>query len=204
MDERMKRNYPWRCLCFGSEQITRITPLRRIMEHLLQIFLTEGRTFIGLWRIRETRVWFTKCNTSSRKIVGSELHGNGISRDKTYKMFLHLPRYIRPNNHIIEVLWKLNFKYSSGKWLEYDSFHFDLVFFWHRDGNRSYVEIFSQCSIWESFNNAKDFWNWQHLLVYYEESACNLVYIKGKSENFLSEESEYFLYSEWMEYSRRI
>lgn len=56
-------------------------------------------------------------------------------------MFLHLSRHVRPNNHIIEILWKLNFKYSSWKWFEYHSFHFDLIFFWHRDGNRCDVEI---------------------------------------------------------------
>jgi len=44
---KSKRNYPCRCLCFGSAQITRTTPFRRMIEHLLQIFFTEGRTFIG-------------------------------------------------------------------------------------------------------------------------------------------------------------
>jgi len=37
---------PWRCLWRGSTQITRTTPLRRTILHLLQIFLTDARTFM--------------------------------------------------------------------------------------------------------------------------------------------------------------
>ena len=36
---------PWRCLCRGSEQITMTRPWRRMILHLLQIFLTLGLTF---------------------------------------------------------------------------------------------------------------------------------------------------------------
>jgi len=32
-------------LCLGSEQITLTTPWRRMIRHLLQIFLTLGLTF---------------------------------------------------------------------------------------------------------------------------------------------------------------
>jgi hypothetical protein len=39
-------NYPWRCLCFGSLQITRKTPLRRIILQLRHNFFTDARTFI--------------------------------------------------------------------------------------------------------------------------------------------------------------
>jgi hypothetical protein len=36
---------PWRCLCRGSEQMTMTRPWRRMIRHLLQIFLTLGLTF---------------------------------------------------------------------------------------------------------------------------------------------------------------
>src|SRR5439155_1010966 len=37
---------PWRCLCRGSEQMTYTTRRRRTILQFLQIFLTEGRTFM--------------------------------------------------------------------------------------------------------------------------------------------------------------
>jgi hypothetical protein len=40
------QNQPWRCLCRGSVQITRTTPLRRITLQFLHIFLTDAATFI--------------------------------------------------------------------------------------------------------------------------------------------------------------
>jgi hypothetical protein len=39
-------HYPWRCLCFEFTQITRTTPLRWMILHLSQIFLTDALTFI--------------------------------------------------------------------------------------------------------------------------------------------------------------
>src|SRR5437762_13338592 len=38
--------YPCRCLCFEFTQITRTTPLRWMILHLSQIFLTDALTFI--------------------------------------------------------------------------------------------------------------------------------------------------------------
>jgi hypothetical protein len=40
-------SYPWRCLCFEFTQITRTTPLRWMILHLSQIFLTDALTFIA-------------------------------------------------------------------------------------------------------------------------------------------------------------
>src|SRR5215467_7877369 len=38
--------HPWRCLCFEFTQITRTTPLRWMILHLSQIFLTDALTFM--------------------------------------------------------------------------------------------------------------------------------------------------------------
>src|SRR5262252_4855186 len=39
-------NQPWRCLWRGSVQITRTTPLRRMILQLRHIFLTDAATFM--------------------------------------------------------------------------------------------------------------------------------------------------------------
>jgi hypothetical protein len=44
----LNASYPCLCLCLGLEQMTKITPLRRTMRHLLQIFFTDALTFISL------------------------------------------------------------------------------------------------------------------------------------------------------------
>ena len=44
-------NYPCRCLCRFSGQITLTLPLRRIILQFLQIFLTEVLTFILITHI---------------------------------------------------------------------------------------------------------------------------------------------------------
>lgn len=40
-------DYPWRCLCFGLEQITITFLFRRIRRQFVQILRTDGRTFIS-------------------------------------------------------------------------------------------------------------------------------------------------------------
>lgn len=51
--------YPWRCLCFGTSQITRTTPLRLMILHLSHIFLTLALTFMfpSPWFVRPNFQW---------------------------------------------------------------------------------------------------------------------------------------------------
>lgn len=46
----LSKNYPWRCLCLGFVQITMTVPFRRIKRHFVQIFFTEERTFIRIFK----------------------------------------------------------------------------------------------------------------------------------------------------------
>jgi hypothetical protein len=43
---RQFKVYPWRCLCVGSEQITRTTPLRRTTRQFRHNFFTDALTFM--------------------------------------------------------------------------------------------------------------------------------------------------------------
>lgn len=67
--KNMRKNQPWRCLCFGSAlQITRMTPSRLTILQLRHNFLTEARTFI-----------FTLRNFSGGPIIGRSLSGSPSS-----------------------------------------------------------------------------------------------------------------------------
>ena len=52
------RFYPCRCLCVGSEQITRTVPLRRTNLQLRHNFFTEALTFILVLHLRLS-AWYS-------------------------------------------------------------------------------------------------------------------------------------------------
>lgn len=49
MDHRSRINdHPWRCLCLGLSQITKIRPFLRTILHFLHMGFTEALTFMIL------------------------------------------------------------------------------------------------------------------------------------------------------------
>src|SRR5688572_27640783 len=77
--------YPWRCLCRGSAQITRTTPLRRTILHLRQIFLTEAITFIKSSLLR------SKLYPTLGQVVRRHLHRHLVPRQDADVIHAHLP-----------------------------------------------------------------------------------------------------------------
>src|SRR5688572_12911013 len=75
---------PWRCLCRGSAQITRTTPLRRTILHLRQIFFTEAITFI-------TASLCSKGDPTLGQIVRRHLHGHLVTRQDADVIHAHPP-----------------------------------------------------------------------------------------------------------------
>src|SRR5512141_742268 len=86
---------PWRCLCRGSVQITRTTPLRRMILQLRQIFLTEAETLMSfskkLLTLFHRRVLFrAEHNPCPRQVVGRQLHGDLVTRKDPDVVHPHL------------------------------------------------------------------------------------------------------------------
>jgi hypothetical protein len=98
-------HYPCRCLWREFSHITRTIPLRRIMEHLGQIFRTDERTFMVFNSISSSintlnaeggaMLFKAVRYPASGQIVGSKLNGHFISRKNLDEMHPHLAGYVR-------------------------------------------------------------------------------------------------------------
>jgi hypothetical protein len=55
-----------------------------------------------LWSVR---IGLTEGDATSSEIIRSELYCDGVSRDETDEMFLHLATDIGPNHHVRELFW---------------------------------------------------------------------------------------------------
>src|SRR6266849_8360257 len=98
--------YPCRCLCLEFSQITRTTPLRWMILHLSQIFLTDALTFINQFSVlgsqfSENRgagaspasrnLFVPVHNAPAIQVVGRKLDSYFISGQDADEVLPHLP-----------------------------------------------------------------------------------------------------------------
>ncbi len=83
--------HPCFCLCLGLVQITRTTPLRRIILHFSQIRLTLLRTFIAdLYILRHIALCLMPVrNTAFRQVVRANIDGDPIAGENADVMHTH-------------------------------------------------------------------------------------------------------------------
>src|SRR6266498_3506229 len=100
--------YPCRCLCRGFEQITRITPRRRMTLQRSQIFFTDGWTFIeprlshrgcrSRFRARFSSPSFVPVHDPAAcQVVRRQLHQHPVPREDPDVVHPHLPRDVSQN-----------------------------------------------------------------------------------------------------------
>src|SRR5580658_4841916 len=88
---------PWRCLCLGSEQMTMTRPCRRMIRHLLQIFLTLGLTFTVLSPLSLVRLLVPVHDPPATEVVGTELYDDPVVRQDADVVHPHLPADVSEN-----------------------------------------------------------------------------------------------------------
>src|SRR5882672_1416075 len=121
----MSPRQPCRCLCRGSEQITRTTPLRLITLHLRHIFLTDAITFMSCSYGHLLR---PENDPRSREVVWSEFHRHLVARQDADVVHSHLSGDV-PENYV--AVLQLDAKRRVRKILENLPLHLDNVVFRH-------------------------------------------------------------------------
>src|SRR6201989_1036467 len=90
---------PWRCLCLGSVQMTMTRPCRRMIRHLLQIFLTLGLTFMVLVSTMSDAycLLVPVQDSPATQVVGAELHDHPVVRQDADVVHPHFPADMSEN-----------------------------------------------------------------------------------------------------------
>src|SRR6202043_3749920 len=87
---------PCRCLCRGSLQMTMTRPCRRMIRHLLQIFLTLGLTFtvlspLNLILFACLLLLVPVHDPPATQVVGAELYDHTVVRQDADIVHPHFP-----------------------------------------------------------------------------------------------------------------
>ena len=89
---------PWRCLCLGSVQMTMTRPCRRMIRHLLQIFLTLGLTFTVLSPLNLILLLLVPVHDPpATEVVGAELYDDPVVRQDADIVHPHFPADMSEN-----------------------------------------------------------------------------------------------------------
>src|ERR1700746_2537874 len=89
---------PWRCLCLGSVQMTMTRPCRRMIRHLLQIFLTLGLTFTVLSPLNLILLLLVSVHDPpATEVVGAELYDDPVVRQDADIVHPHFPADVSEN-----------------------------------------------------------------------------------------------------------
>src|SRR4029078_13133452 len=114
-------NQPWRCLWRGSVQITRTTPLRRMILQLRHIFLTDAATFMSSLFPGSLGA---EDDPRARQVVRRQLDRHLVAREDADVVHPHLSRDVA--EHDVAVL-QLDAKRGVGQVLEDLALHLDDV-----------------------------------------------------------------------------
>src|SRR6266851_8027578 len=91
---------PCRCLCLGSVQMTMTRPCRRMIRHLLQIFLTLGLTFMVLSPLNLSCACLLLVpvhDPPATEVVGAELYDHPVVRQDADVVHPHFPADVSEN-----------------------------------------------------------------------------------------------------------
>src|SRR4029077_4056809 len=95
---RLSLRQPWRCLCLGSVQMTMTRPCRRMIRHLLQIFLTLGLTFTVLSPLNLILLLLVPVHDPpATEVVGAELYDDPVVRQDADIVHPHFPADVSEN-----------------------------------------------------------------------------------------------------------
>src|SRR5271165_7199844 len=119
---------PWRCLCRGSEQITMTRPWRRMIRHLLQIFLTLGLTFTANSRSLASLL-VPVDDATAAQVVRAESHDHPVVGQDPDVVHPHLPADV--GEYLVPVV-QLHAEEGIGQRLDHRAFDLDgAVFLGH-------------------------------------------------------------------------
>src|SRR5690606_586216 len=109
----------------GFSQMTMTRPLRLITRHLIQIGLTEERTFmlhVSLLSFESMR------DSTTGQLIRREFYFDLVSRQNLNEIFAHSSRDMRQN---FKSIFQLYGKHCVWKGLLDGTFHFNDIFFCH-------------------------------------------------------------------------